>query len=76
MDFVLEIKTVTSTPTSVGTCTAKNLDRDLPGIAWDLLPSLKEYRTAGWHSWSNDSEKQPFAALYTSLAALINALFV
>ena len=36
-------------------------------MAWDLLPSLKNYRTAGWHSWSNNSEKQPFAALYTSL---------
>lgn len=40
---------------------------DLPGVAWDLLPPLTNYRTAGWHSWSNKSEKQPFAALYTSL---------
>jgi len=45
----------------------KLLDVDLPGIAWDLLPPLSKYRTAGWHSWSNNSKKQPFAALYTSL---------
>ena len=45
----------------------KLLEFDLPGIAWDLLPPLSKYRTAGWHSWSNNSEKQPFAALYTSL---------
>ena len=45
----------------------KLLEDDLPGIAWDLLPNLSEYRTAGWHSWSNNSDKQPFAALYTSL---------
>ena len=45
----------------------KLLEIDLPGIAWDLLPSIKNYRTAGWHSWSNNSDKQPFAALYTSL---------
>ena len=45
----------------------KFLERDLPGVAWDLLPPLTKYRTAGWHSWSNNSEKQPFAALYTSL---------
>lgn len=45
----------------------KLLEIDLPGIAWDLLPPLKKYRTAGWHSWSNNSDKQPFAALYTSL---------
>ena len=43
------------------------LETDLPGMAWDLLPSLSQYRTAGWHSWSNNTEKQPFAALYTSL---------
>ena len=43
------------------------LEIDLPGMAWDLLPSLTKYRTAGWHSWSNNTEKQPFAALYTSL---------
>jgi len=40
---------------------------DLPGMAWDLLPPLSQYRTAGWHSWSNNSVKEPFAALYTSL---------
>jgi len=45
----------------------KQLDQELPGVAWDLLPSLDRYRTAGWHSWSNNTEKQPFAALYTSL---------
>ena len=43
------------------------LETDLPGMAWDLLRPLSEYRTAGWHSWSNNTEKQPFAALYTSL---------
>jgi len=44
-----------------------NLAEDLPGMAWDLLPSFSKYRTAGWHSWSNGSEQYPFAALYTSL---------
>ena len=43
------------------------LEHDLPGMAWDLLPDIKKYRTAGWHSWSNNTEKEPFAALYTSL---------
>jgi len=44
-----------------------DMERDLPGMAWDLLPPLSQYRTAGWHSWSNGSDKEPFAALYTSL---------
>lgn len=45
----------------------EKLEEDLPGMAWDLLPSFDKYRTAGWHSWSNNSENAPFAALYTSL---------
>jgi anaerobic magnesium-protoporphyrin IX monomethyl ester cyclase len=43
------------------------LETDLPGMAWDLLPAFSNYRTAGWHSWSNNSIKEPFAALYTTL---------
>ena len=43
------------------------LEHDLPGMAWDLLPDIKKYRTAGWHSWSNDTESAPFVSLYTSL---------
>jgi len=43
------------------------LEQDLPGMAWDLLPDIKKYRTAGWHSWSNNTESAPFASLYTSL---------
>ena len=43
------------------------LEHDLPGMAWDLLPDIKKYRTAGWHSWSNNTEPAPFASLYTSL---------
>ena len=45
----------------------KELVHTLPGVSWSALPGLKNYRTAGWHSWSNSSIKQPFAALYTSL---------
>lgn len=40
---------------------------DLPGMAWDLLPDISKYRTAGWHSWSNKTQKSPFASIYTSL---------
>ena len=41
----------------------EHLEEILPGVAWDLLPAFEKYRTAGWHSWSNGSEKEPFAAL-------------
>jgi anaerobic magnesium-protoporphyrin IX monomethyl ester cyclase len=53
----------------------EDLEHELPGMAWDLLPSLKRYRTAGWHSWSNNTEKQPFAAIYTSLGCPYKCTF-
>ena len=43
------------------------LEYDLPGMAWDLLPDIKKYRTSGWHSWSNNTDSSPFVSLYTSL---------
>ena len=46
---------------------SERLEIDLPGMAWDLLPPLSKYRTSGWHSWSNNSIKEPFASLYTTL---------
>ena len=53
-----------------------NLENDLPGMAWDLLPGFDKYRTAGWHSWSNNSETAPFTALYTSLGCPYKCSFV
>jgi len=53
----------------------KDLARDLPGMAWDLLPDISKYRTAGWHSWSNNTENTPFAALYTSLGCPFRCSF-
>tara|TARA_A100001391_G_scaffold144743_1_gene102423 strand:+ start:1127 stop:2647 length:1521 start_codon:yes stop_codon:yes gene_type:complete len=53
----------------------KDLSRDLPGMAWDLLPDISKYRTAGWHSWSNNTENAPFAALYTSLGCPFRCSF-
>lgn len=45
----------------------ENLEEELPGDAWDLLPDFSKYRTAAWHSWTNKSIKTPFASIYTSL---------
>ncbi len=52
----------------------ENLPRELPGVAWHLLP-MKKYRTTLWHSLPNDSERQPFAALYTSLGCPMKCSF-
>ena len=40
--------------------------KEFGGMAWDLLP-MERYRTALWHALPNNSERRPFASLYTSL---------
>lgn len=51
-----------------------DLPRDLPGVAWDLLP-MKNYRTSLWHSYPNGSKRQPFASIYTSLGCPMKCSF-
>ena len=58
-----------------GIVPSNKLEVDLPGMAWDLLPSFNKYRTAGWHSWSNDSIKEPFGSVYTSLGCPFRCSF-
>ncbi len=49
----------------------QNMDIDLPGYAWDLLPYNKKpfdlYRAHLWHAEYQDKYRTPFAAIYTSL---------
>ncbi len=52
----------------------EDLPQQLPGIAWDRLP-VKNYRTSLWHSYSNETRRQPFAALYTSLGCPMRCSF-
>tara|TARA_R100000152_G_C6782009_1_gene217969 strand:- start:4260 stop:5750 length:1491 start_codon:yes stop_codon:yes gene_type:complete len=51
-----------------------DLDKELPGLAWDLLP-MDKYRTSNWHSWTNECDNQPFAAVYTSLGCPYKCTF-
>lgn len=43
----------------------KDLDVTMPGVAWDLLP-MQKYRAHNWHCFGH-LERQPYAALYTTL---------
>ena len=43
----------------------RDLEASMPGIAWDLLP-MDRYRAHNWHCLDG-SDRQPYAALYTSL---------
>jgi len=48
-------------------CVVKNLDEELPGYAWDLLPNKNLYRSHIWHGEFQDKYRSPSAAIYTSL---------
>ena len=43
-----------------------DLDNEMPGIAWDLLP-MDKYRAHNWHCFDHINERSPYASLYTSL---------
>jgi anaerobic magnesium-protoporphyrin IX monomethyl ester cyclase len=49
----------------------EKMDRDLPGYAWDLLPMREKpldlYRAHFWHTEYKQTNRSPFAAIYTSL---------
>jgi radical SAM superfamily enzyme YgiQ (UPF0313 family) len=52
----------------------ENLDRDLPGSAWDLLP-MENYRAHNWHCFEDLSARQPYASVYTSLGCPFRCSF-
>jgi radical SAM superfamily enzyme YgiQ (UPF0313 family) len=50
-----------------------DLDHAMPGPAWDLLPMAK-YRAHNWHCLGG-LERQPYAALYTTLGCPFHCSF-
>ena len=51
-----------------------NLDRDLPGQAWDLL-DMTRYRAHNWHCFGNLNKRSPYASLQTSLGCPFTCSF-
>jgi len=51
----------------------KDLDTEMPGIAWDLLP-MQNYRAHNWHCFG-DLVRQPYASLYTTLGCPFRCSF-
>ena len=43
----------------------KDLDENMPGVAWDLLP-MDKYRAHNWHCFGH-LDREPYAAIYTTL---------
>lgn len=52
----------------------ENLEAELPGVAYDLMPSLDQYRTSQWHT-NFSEETSPFASIYTSLGCFSRCSF-
>jgi anaerobic magnesium-protoporphyrin IX monomethyl ester cyclase len=50
-----------------------NLDVEMPGVAWDLLP-MAQYRAHNWHCLDG-RRRQPYAALYTTLGCPYHCSF-
>jgi len=51
------------------------LHHDLPGVGYDLMPSLSKYRTSSWHANYIDANRSPFASIYTSLGCIYKCEF-
>jgi len=50
-----------------------DLDRRMPGLAWDLLP-MSKYRAHNWHCFGH-LQRQPYAAIYTTLGCPYHCSF-
>lgn len=51
----------------------KNLVEEMPELAWDLMP-MDKYRAHNWHCFG-DLERQPYAAVYTTLGCPYHCTF-
>ena len=51
----------------------QNLDTQMPSVAWDLI-SIPKYRAHNWHCFG-DLQRQPYAAIYTTLGCPYHCSF-
>lgn len=51
-----------------------DLDKDLPGSAWDLLP-MERYRAHNWQCFGDLKQRQPYASIYTTLGCPYRCTF-
>lgn len=52
----------------------QDLDAEMPGVAWDLLP-MEKYRAHNWHCLENIEERKPYASLHTTLGCPYRCTF-
>lgn len=52
----------------------RDLDEEIPGIAWDLLP-MERYRAHNWHCFDHIEKRSPYAAMHTTLGCPYKCTF-
>ncbi len=52
----------------------EDLDADLPGSAWDLLP-MEKYRAHNWQCFGGMDTRMPYASIYTTLGCPYKCTF-
>ena len=52
----------------------KDMDRDLRGNVWDLLP-MDKYRAHNWQCFGDLESRRPYASIYTSLGCPYKCVF-
>jgi radical SAM superfamily enzyme YgiQ (UPF0313 family) len=52
----------------------RDLDGELPGVAWDLLP-VERYRAHNWHCFEHMDARSPYASIHTSLGCPYSCSF-
>jgi len=60
--------------TNPGAQLIQDLDRDLHGNVWHMLP-MEKYRAHNWQCFGKLGTRQPYAAIYTSLGCPYNCTF-
>jgi len=51
-----------------------DLDGEMPGVAWDLLP-MGKYRAHNWHCFEDIHHREPYVSMHTSLGCPYHCTF-
>ena len=68
--WMRDVETVINPPASL----IKDMDRDLHGNVWELLP-MDKYRAHNWQCFGDLESRQPYASIYTSLGCPYKCVF-
>lgn len=52
----------------------KDLDGEMPSVAWDLLP-MDKYRAHNWHCFDHIFDRKPYVSMHTSLGCPYKCTF-